>query len=121
MRQPRPSAPVKRAATLAAALAVVLAGCSADTPSGSPTSSTGPSQVLSTPSPTSSVLASAAPLPAVLTDAAPYPVTQGLTATRLLDGRVLIAGGLRTCYDGTGCSNDTLTGDTYLFDPAAVR
>jgi hypothetical protein len=61
------------------------------------------------------------PTSAAFSEAAPFPVTEGPTATRLLDGRVLIAGGLETCFYGTGCSNDTLTGDAYLFDPAAAR
>jgi hypothetical protein len=59
------------------------------------------------------------PSSATWSDAAAYPVTDGPTATRLRDGRVLIVGGLKTCFAGTGCSSDTLTGDTYLFDPSA--
>jgi Kelch motif protein len=53
-------------------------------------------------------------------DAGAFPVTSSLTATLLADGRVLVVGGLITCYANTGCHNDTLTADSYLFDPTRV-
>jgi N-acetylneuraminic acid mutarotase len=54
-------------------------------------------------------------------DVGPFPPTSGLTATLLGDGRVFVTGGLITCYAGTGCQNDTLTGDSYLLDPTGLR
>jgi hypothetical protein len=59
------------------------------------------------------------PASATWSQAGAYPVTDGPTATRLGDGRVLMAGGIKTCFFGTGCTTDTLTGDTYLFHATA--
>jgi Galactose oxidase, central domain len=53
-------------------------------------------------------------------DAGAFPVTSSLTVTLLADGRVLVVGGLVTCYAGTGCHNDMLTANAYLFDPRGL-
>ena len=53
-------------------------------------------------------------------EAGAFPVTANMSVTRLLDGRVLVAGGYRTCYPDTGCEDDTITAEAYLFDPTAL-
>jgi hypothetical protein len=98
----------RAAAGLACATAVVIAGCGTVIPTGSPV----PDQTSSN----SPVDSSQAPVGS-LVDTGPMTVPRAVaTATRLIDGRILVAGGCTT----DGCDLGSAGGATAeLYDPAA--